>query len=74
MSSINILMPQYKLYMYNKGIFVILEGKLTIVDIRAATVQIFFGSVSIFDVGFRLFRFCSSNCILFVFHVQNMYS
>ena len=71
MSSINILMPQYKLYMYNKGIFVILEGKLTIVDIRAATVQIFFGSVSIFYVGFR---FCSSNCILFVFHVQNMYS
>ena len=43
---------------------------------RAATVQFFFwfGSVLIFDVGFRLFRFGSSNCILFVFHIQNMYS
>ena len=30
-----------------------------------------FGSVLIFDVGFR---FSSSNCILFVFHIQNMFS
>ena len=41
---------------------------------KAATVHIFFGSVLIFDVGFRLFRFGSTNCILFVFHIQNMYS
>ena len=41
---------------------------------KAATVQIFFGSVLIFGVGFRLFRFGSSNCILFVFYIQNMYS
>ena len=32
------------------------------------------GSVLTFDVGFRLFRFGSSNCILFVFHFKNMYS
>ena len=38
---------------------------------RAATVQIVFGSVLIFVVGFR---FGSSNCILFVFHIQNMFS
>ena len=38
---------------------------------RAATVQIVFGSVLIFVVGFR---FGSSNCILFVFHIQNMLS
>ena len=42
--------------------------------LRLTTVQIFFSSVLIFDVGFRLFRFGSSNCILFVFHVQNIYS
>ena len=46
---------------------------------RAAMVQIFFGSVRfgsvlIFDVGFRLFWFGSNNCIRFVFHIQNMYS
>ena len=46
---------------------------LTIVN-RDATVQILFGSVLIFDVGFRLFRFGSNNCILFVFHIHNMYS
>ena len=28
----------------------------------------------IFYAGFRLFWFGSSNCILFVFHIQNMYS
>ena len=43
------------------------------VTTKAATVQGFFrfGSVLIFDVGFR---FGSRNCILFVFHIQNMYS
>ena len=48
--------------------------RYTLVPSRAATVQIFFGSGLIFYAGFRLFRFGSSNCILFVFHIQNMYS
>ena len=43
------------------------HAKLNSVSSRAATGQIIFGSVLIFDVGFRLFRFGSSNCILFVF-------
>ena len=33
-----------------------------------------FGSVLIFDLGFRLFQFGSSKCILLVFRIQNMYS
>ena len=36
--------------------------------------SVWFGLVLIFDVGFLLFRFVSSNCIPFVFHIQNMYS
>ena len=50
--------------------------KRSLVYNRAATVQMFFrfGSVLIFVDSFRLFRFGSSNCILFVFHNQNMYS
>ena len=36
--------------------------KKTVYITRAATVQICFGSVLIFDAGFRLFRFGSSNC------------
>ena len=37
--------------------------RLMIIIIRAAMVQIFFGSVLIFYVGFQLFWFGSSDCV-----------
>ena len=61
---------QWGSFLYN----IELMTKCSHLTVRAATVRIFFGfgSVLIFDVSFRLFWFVSSNCILFVFHIQNV--